>query len=154
MRSAILSTLFAAGSGGNSRRNRRQAVCICRSKRRGVRRRLHYSYDRIPQNLQLRTERRPFECPLLAQSGHGLLHCKCPLSGVKRTCRLHCEMSAYDPKRTFTSRLPTSGSDPTVTVLPDLGPLGVPLFSRLVFIVDRVSPVLRWRARVNSGGTK
>ena len=23
--------------------------------------------------------------PLLAQSGHGLLHCKCPLSGVKRT---------------------------------------------------------------------
>ena len=27
------------------------------------------------------------------------MHCKCPLSGVKRTWRLHCEMSAYDPKR-------------------------------------------------------
>ena len=25
-------------------------------------------------------------CLLLAQSGHGLLHCKCPLLGVKRTC--------------------------------------------------------------------
>jgi hypothetical protein len=25
------------------------------------------------------------ECPLLAQSRHGLVHCKCPLSGVKRT---------------------------------------------------------------------
>src|SRR5262245_21233058 len=25
------------------------------------------------------------ECPLLAHSGHRLLHCTCPLSGVKRT---------------------------------------------------------------------
>jgi hypothetical protein len=25
------------------------------------------------------------QCPLLAQSGHGLVHCKGPLSGVKRT---------------------------------------------------------------------
>src|SRR5262245_36531664 len=29
-----------------------------------------------------------------------MVHCKCPLSGVKRTCQLHCEMSAFDPKRT------------------------------------------------------
>ena len=26
-----------------------------------------------------------FRCPLLAQSRHGLLHCKCLLSGAKRT---------------------------------------------------------------------
>ena len=26
------------------------------------------------------------ECPLLAQSGHALVHCTCPLLGVKRTC--------------------------------------------------------------------
>src|SRR5262249_62174410 len=32
----------------------------------------------------------------LAQSGHRLLHCTCPLSGVKRTWRVQCEMSAYD----------------------------------------------------------
>src|SRR5262245_495329 len=25
------------------------------------------------------------ECPLLAQSGHALVHCTCPLSGVKQT---------------------------------------------------------------------
>ena len=25
------------------------------------------------------------ECPLLAQSGHRLVHCTCPLLGVKRT---------------------------------------------------------------------
>ena len=25
-------------------------------------------------------------CPLLAQSGHRVVHCKCPLLGVKRTC--------------------------------------------------------------------
>ena len=30
-------------------------------------------------------------CPLLAQSGHGPVHCTCPLLGVKRTCRLHCK---------------------------------------------------------------
>ena len=39
-------------------------------------------------------------CPLLAQNGHGLVHCKCPLLGVKRTCIGHRAMSAFDPKRT------------------------------------------------------
>jgi hypothetical protein len=29
---------------------------------------------------------RPRECPLLAQSRHGLVHRTCPLLGVKRTC--------------------------------------------------------------------
>ena len=48
----------------------------------------------------IHSARRAAECPLLAQSGHGLVHCKCPLSGVKRTWRLHCGMSANDPKRT------------------------------------------------------
>ena len=42
-----------------SRRHRRQAVPVCRSKRQGVHRRLHYSDDRVPQYLQLRTEHRP-----------------------------------------------------------------------------------------------
>ena len=40
-------------------------------------------------------------CPLLAQSGHRLVHCTCPLSGAKRTCRFALHMSAFDPKRTF-----------------------------------------------------
>ena len=40
------------------------------------------------------------ECPLLAQSGHGLVRCKCPLLGVKRTSCGHVETSANDPKRT------------------------------------------------------
>src|SRR5262249_45033937 len=40
------------------------------------------------------------ECPLLAHSRHRLLHCACPLPGVKRTCRFALHMSAYDPKRT------------------------------------------------------
>ena len=40
-------------------------------------------------------------CPLLAQSGHGLVHRTCPLLGVKRTCRFALQMSAYDPKRTL-----------------------------------------------------
>src|SRR5262245_34898511 len=40
-------------------------------------------------------------CPLLAQSGHGLLHCTCPLSGVKRTSLFATHMSAFDPKRTW-----------------------------------------------------
>src|SRR5262249_36958111 len=35
-------------------------------------------------------------CPLLAQSGHALVHCKCPLLGVKRTSLGHGEMSAFD----------------------------------------------------------
>jgi hypothetical protein len=34
--------------------------------------------------------------PLLAQSGHQLLHCTCPLSGVKRTCPFALQMSAFD----------------------------------------------------------
>src|SRR5262249_44763278 len=41
------------------------------------------------------------ECPLLAQSGHCLLHPTCPLLGVKRDmslCAAHAlHMSAYDP---------------------------------------------------------
>jgi hypothetical protein len=41
------------------------------------------------------------QCPLLAQSGHGLVRCKCPLLGAKRTCRFALQMSAYDPKRTL-----------------------------------------------------
>ena len=40
-------------------------------------------------------------CPLLAQSGHGLLHCECPLLGVKRTLPVRRGMSANDPKRTL-----------------------------------------------------
>ena len=40
-------------------------------------------------------------CPLMAQSGHDVLHCECPLSGVKRTSLLHRKMSANDPKRTL-----------------------------------------------------
>ena len=47
------------------RRDRRQAVSISCPRRRGVHRRLLYSYVPAPQYLQLRTERRPFECPLL-----------------------------------------------------------------------------------------
>ena len=38
-------------------------------------------------------------CPLLAQSGHAELHCTCPLSGAKRTCLSHRKMSASDLKR-------------------------------------------------------
>ena len=34
-----------------------------------------------------RSVRRRRECPLLAQSRHELVHCTCPLLGVKRTCR-------------------------------------------------------------------
>jgi hypothetical protein len=45
----------------------------------------------------LRASRR---CPLLAQSGHALMHCTCLLSGVKRTCPFALHMSAFDPKRT------------------------------------------------------
>ena len=55
--------------------------------------------------------------PLLALSGHALVHCTCPLSevkqtslfsrspllrsllGVKRTWLIALQMSAYDPKR-------------------------------------------------------
>jgi hypothetical protein len=34
-------------------------------------------------------------CPLLAQSGHALVHCTCPLSGVKQTSQI--ENEAYIP---------------------------------------------------------
>jgi hypothetical protein len=41
----------------------------------------------------------PFrECPLLAQSGHRVLHCTCLLSGAKRTRRFALHMSAFDFK--------------------------------------------------------
>ena len=43
------------------------------------------------------------ECPLLAQSGHRLVHRTCPLLGVKRTCFGRHEMPAYDPVRTLRS---------------------------------------------------
>src|SRR5215475_13148627 len=36
----------------------------------------------------------------LALSGHELVHCACPLSGVKHTRRFALHMSAFDPKRT------------------------------------------------------
>src|SRR5262245_8181697 len=38
--------------------------------------------------------------PLLAQSGHWVVHCTCPLLGVKRTWRFAAHMSPFDPKRT------------------------------------------------------
>src|SRR6516164_10431795 len=41
--------------------------------------------------------------PLLAQSGHKLVHCTCPLSGVKRTSLFAAQMSAFDQKRTLAS---------------------------------------------------
>ena len=44
-------------------------------------------------------------CPLLAQSGHALLHCMSPLLGVKRTWVGALHMSAFDPKRTCDSKL-------------------------------------------------
>jgi hypothetical protein len=43
-------------------------------------------------------------CPLsslLAQSGHWLVRCKCPLLGAKRTWLFALQMSAFDPKRTL-----------------------------------------------------
>ena len=40
-----------------------------------------------------------FGCPLLAQSGHRLVRCTCPLLGIKRTCHFALQMSAFDPKR-------------------------------------------------------
>ena len=48
-------------------------------------------------------------CPLLALSGHRLVHCTCPLLGVKQTWAGAVHMSAYDPKRTFGGHLITSG---------------------------------------------
>ena len=46
------------------------------------------------------------ECPLLAHSGHQLVRCPCPLSGVKRTWVIAAQISAFDPKRTWRARLP------------------------------------------------
>jgi hypothetical protein len=37
----------------------------------------------IPNTLRRRGDRISDLCPLLAQSGHGLVHCTCPLSGVR-----------------------------------------------------------------------
>src|SRR5262249_33779112 len=51
--------------------------------------------DRIADELSLS------RCPLLAQSRHGLVHCTCPLSGVKRTWRLRCGMTLI-PKADIT----------------------------------------------------
>jgi len=39
--------------------------------------------------------------PLLALGRHGLVRCKYPLSGIKRTCRFALHMSAFDLKWTF-----------------------------------------------------
>ena len=61
-------------------------------------------------------------CPLLALSGHGVLHCTSPLSGVMRTCAFALHMSAYDPKRTCTffgcvySEINKLALQPTVSV--------------------------------------
>jgi hypothetical protein len=44
--------------------------------------------------------RRPqARCPLLAQSGHQLLRCKCPLLAVKRTRVCALQPSALEAKR-------------------------------------------------------
>src|SRR5262249_30317192 len=51
--------------------------------------------------INLSVNRAAVQCPLLAHSGHRLLHCKCPLSGVKRTWLFAAQMSAFDPKRTL-----------------------------------------------------
>ena len=45
------------------------------------------------------------ECPLLAHSGHALVHCTCPLFGGKADMAIGPKMSAYDPKRTTVSAL-------------------------------------------------
>src|SRR5580765_3787719 len=44
--------------------------------------------------------------PARALSGHGLVHRKCPLSGVKRTSRGETVTSAFNPKRTSTPIAP------------------------------------------------
>jgi hypothetical protein len=71
------------------------------------------------------------QCPLLAQSRHGLLHrtclllgafCENPLSwsllGAKRTCPFALHMSANDPKRTL-----VGGEQPELAII--IGPFGV-----------------------------
>ena len=63
--------------------------------------RSHFKRMKI-ENFRSFIERHFGQCPLLALSGHGLVHCTCPLLGVKRTCRFALQMSAYDPKRTST----------------------------------------------------
>jgi hypothetical protein len=47
-------------------------------------------------------------CPLLAQSGHRLVHCTCPLLGVKRTWLPQRKTSAIDLFRHST----TAGESP------------------------------------------
>ena len=42
-------------------------------------------------------------CPLLALSGHGPVHCTCPLLGVKRTCLFALHMSAFGGKADINS---------------------------------------------------
>jgi hypothetical protein len=37
----------------------------------------------------------------MAQSGHKVVHCTCPLLGAKRTWPFALHMSAFDPKRTL-----------------------------------------------------
>src|SRR5262245_15859213 len=56
--------------------------------------------------------------PLLAQSGHDVLHCICPLSGVKRTCRFALLRFVFDPKRHFVT-VWTFASERTVIEAPD-----------------------------------
>src|SRR5262249_42785564 len=38
-----------------------------------------------PLKVRQRDRSNRLQCPLLAQSGHALVHCKCPLSGGKQT---------------------------------------------------------------------
>src|SRR5262249_7220233 len=58
---------------------------------------LPWSNDKMPSHPGLR-------CPLLAHSGHAVVQCKCPLSGVKRTSRRHDVLFAF-PKRTYHSNV-------------------------------------------------
>jgi hypothetical protein len=54
-------------------------------------------------------------CRLLAQSGHRLVHCKCLLSGVKRTRPIAAHMSAYD--RTQSGHSPRARSSAVKSAL-------------------------------------
>ena len=44
----------------------------------------------------------------------GLVHCTCPLLGVKRTCRFALQMSAFDPKRTSAGTQSITSSAATI----------------------------------------
>ena len=66
----------------------------------------------VPQHAdraRRRGDRISGQCPLLAQSGHRLVHCTCPLLGVKRTWPFALQMSAYDPKRTSVAAFQYAG---------------------------------------------